>query len=119
MHSRPRASDDEVQRLVQREFAAAEEHLVWPILNAYGTETWHVEENRVRIAAIKLACGDLRELERQIAVALVDFRDVVGAAESPSLMQLGFTGMERAGKEAVETLGAEDLERYEEWVRRP
>lgn len=75
-----------------------------------------VEDPRVRLAAIKLADGDIESLERYVLLAGIDWRDVVGPAESPRYLAAG----PDAGKRAdADRLIAADRDEYEAWLDRP
>lgn len=84
------------------------------LLNTYGTEAWHREADRVRLAILYLARDDLDEVAAWVEEASVDYRDVLAAAEYPSLMTLA-PGIEPASEEYVAALEA-DAKRYREWV---
>ncbi|KPJ77660.1 MAG: hypothetical protein AMJ54_07220 [Deltaproteobacteria bacterium SG8_13] len=57
------------------------------ILNEYGTAGFQRGVNRVRLAVLKLAAGDLGALCREIDVAKKDYHDVLASAEYPGYMQ--------------------------------
>ena len=57
-------------------------------LAGYGDEAWHREPERVRLAILYLARGDLDDVKRRVEAASVDYRDVIAAAEYPLLMGL-------------------------------
>lgn len=75
-----------------------------------------LDDGRVQLAAIKLADGEVTTLERYVLLAGVDWRDVVGPAESPRYLAAGPRAAERADADA---LIAADREHYEAWLRRP
>lgn len=114
----PDIDETTVLRLVERDFNADVAVRARALLASYGTRPHHRERNRVHAAVLKLADGDLRELERQLAVADVDFRDVIGAAEYPSQMKLGFVGMERVGPQRLQELRDADWQDYSAWLAR-
>lgn len=72
-----------VERVVRRDFPPDRVPEVLAILNEYGTESWHYEVDRVRLAALKIAAGSLEELRIQIKIAKTDYRDVLAPAENP------------------------------------
>jgi hypothetical protein len=86
------------------------------LLSRYGQQRHHVEQNRVRLAMLKLAKGDITSLERQVKVACTDFRDVVAAAEMPKQYSLGFTGMEQLSPQELETVKSDDRKQFEDWI---
>jgi hypothetical protein len=81
----PKVTEADFERLLAREFpndAAAARG----ILEQYGTEKWERDFGllRVRIAVLKLAEGNLESLQRHLATAKQDPRDVVAFAEYPA-----------------------------------
>ncbi|TVP97442.1 MAG: hypothetical protein EA381_14985 [Planctomycetaceae bacterium] len=114
----PDIDEATVQRLVERDFPSGVIDRVHSILATYGTGSHHFERNRVLAAVLKLADGDLLELQRQLGVADADFRDVVGAAEYPAQMKIGFVGMERIGPDRLHELKELDWQEYSAWLAR-
>lgn len=54
------------------------------LLSRYGTQSWHNETHRVRLACLKLCAGDLQQLAQAVSLADCDYRDALVAAESPN-----------------------------------
>ena len=75
-----------------------------------------VEDPRVQLAAIKLADGDVEMLERYALLAEIDWRDVVGPAESPRYLA---AGPHAADRPDVAGLIAGDRAEYESWLATP
>jgi hypothetical protein len=73
-----------VHLLVDRLFASAERTAALALLEDYGTAPHEREVMRVRVAVLKLSDGRLPELERLIASARQDYRDVLAWAEYPA-----------------------------------
>lgn len=71
--------------------------------------------NRISAAVLKLANGNLKDVEKYIEVSNVDFRDVISQAEYPRCSELGFEAMEKPG---IEKVYAEDWEEYIEWLNK-
>jgi hypothetical protein len=91
----------------------------YPVIYFLATpKSHHFERNRVHAAVLKLADGDLLDLQRQVAVADADFREVVGAAEYPAQMKIGFVGMERIGPDRLHELRELDWQEYSAWLAR-
>jgi len=80
----PKVSEADVERIVRRDFPEPEVPAVLAALAAYGTKAWHNEVPRVRLAILKLAAGRGDALARAVALADVDYRDVLAAAEYPA-----------------------------------
>jgi hypothetical protein len=114
----PKIAEDTIMQLVVRDYPAEVTDRVFSMLAEYGTKPHHVERTRVRAAALKLANGDLLELQRQLAVANSDYRDIIGAAEYPSQMKLGFVSMERLAPEKLQELREIDWRDYSGWLGR-
>lgn len=85
------------------------------LLEIYGDESWHREVDRVRLAILKLAGGDLAQVARYVDEANRDFRDVIAMAEYPAYMRLPPGGNPRSAayRQAVDA----DAEQYLAWVR--
>jgi len=79
----PKVSSADVERIVRRDFGSDSRRAL-DILSEYGKEDWHRETERVRLAALKLAAGDLRRLRSEIETASQDYRDVLASAEYPA-----------------------------------
>jgi hypothetical protein len=77
----PRITREDVERVVQRDFAPDRHAVALAILGAYRGEDGR--PYRAQLAALKLSSGDLDELRDRIEQANLDFRDVLVAAEYP------------------------------------
>lgn len=91
------------------------------LLDSYGREEWQSERERVQLACLKLAAGDLRSLQQQVEVANLDYRDVLAGAEFPGQCRIGFVGMsnlEKTDPKALEDLQLQDWEQYKAWLYR-
>jgi hypothetical protein len=71
-----------------------------------------VEGERVAVACLKLAGGDLVKLEEFVSAALTDYRDILAWAESPRQMRLG----PRATPEDQQVARRADAEEYARWL---
>ncbi len=114
----PAIDEDKVGRLVARDYPDDVAGRVFSMLEAYGAKSHQLECDRVRVAVLRLANGDLLELQRQLAVAASDFRDVIAAAEYPSQMKLGFVSMERLAPEKRQEFRERDWREYSDWLAR-
>ena len=65
----PTVTSADVERVVRRDFPADRFTEVLAILAEYGTERWHREPDRVRLAALKLTAGGFVHLRRVDAQA--------------------------------------------------
>jgi hypothetical protein len=117
----PKVTYADVERVVRRDYPDEVVDRVMSLLDQYGHEKWHLEEPRVLLACLKLANGDLRELQRQISVASSDFRDVLAAAEYPGVCAIGFVGMKKlkeTNPSRLDELQQRDWDQYREWLNR-
>jgi len=113
----PDVSEADVIRIVERDFPPADFPTVMAVLREYGVEDRQKEENRVRIAALKLAGGDLNALRRAIGSARQDCRDVIAGAEYPEYTKTVLPGAglpEKRVREVVER----DASHYRDWLNR-
>lgn len=103
----------DVERVVRREFSGDDVAAALGMLAEYGTESWHPEVDRVRLAALKLSRGSLEDLRYWTNLAKMDYRDVLAPAEYPRF------GTKRASTDEQhnETIRS-DWEQYEEWLKR-
>ena len=111
----PKVSENDVVRVVQREFPSTKFETVMLVLNEYGTEDWHHEAHRVRLAVLKLATGNLEVLRREIEVAKCDYRDILAYAEYPEYMKKVSPGSDLPKKQ-VRDVVARDRSQYEKWL---
>ncbi len=113
----PRVTAADIERVVRRDFQQAQVEEVLAMLAEYGTEIWHKERERVRLAALKLANGDLAKLRSTINRAKLDYRDVLAPAEYPKFMQEGmrFRRLRSRDRELIYT---DDWQQYERWLKR-
>jgi hypothetical protein len=113
----PKVTENDVIRIVQRDFPTKQFDAVMSILNEYGTEDWQRGVNRVRLAVLKLASGDLLALRREIDVARSDYRDVLAYAEYPEYMQKVSPCARLAEVEREKIIRA-DWTQYQSWLNR-
>ena len=108
-----RPAQDDVLRMIAAVFPDRNAADVLAILDRYGTEPHEQERHRVQLAVLKL-CDEAEEpdLERTVADAKADFRDVLVWAESPGL------GARSRTKDAArrEALKARDKAQYGAWL---
>lgn len=113
----PQVTAADVERVVRRDYPPDRIQEAFRLVEEYGKERWHREVDRVRIAALRLADGDLNELRRAIGTANQDYRDVIAPAEYPNylakVMRMG-----EHSESALEEIIAEDRKQYEDWLTR-
>ena len=113
----PHVTAADIERVIHRDFPVEKLEDVLAILAEYGTEIWHKEKERVRLAALKLANGSMEELRRAIHRAKLDYRDVLAPAEYPKFMQKGlrFRRLRSRDRELIYT---DDWQQYERWLKK-
>ncbi len=69
----------------------------------------------MRIAALKLAAGDIEKLRSGFQVANIDYRDVLAAAEY-SAYHTAYNQIRHLSKQDVDRIIAEDWDQYQQWL---
>lgn len=112
----PKVSDSDVERIVRRDFAAADVSTILALLQEYGTKTWHNEPARVRLGILRIADGNLDQLRKALAVANQDYRDILASAEYPRHLRL-YNVPDRENPKRNEAIEA-DWQQFREWFER-
>ena len=112
-----RVTADDVKRVIHREFTAERFEEVLAIVNEYGLEKWEIEADRVRVAVLKLANGDLERLRARVKRAKRDYRDVLAAAEYPEYMKTGGSGIRKPPSDEQPRSIDRDWRQYYHWFR--
>ena len=74
------------------------------------------ELERVRLAVIKVAAGDLEELRRQVNVAQSDWRDVINDAEYPEASAMSLTDYANLDENDKHDITTRDRQQYISWL---
>ena len=100
-----------VEQKLQAAFAGREIelHAARALLASYGEESWHQEQNRVRLAILKLGGTSIRGVEAWVQLAKNDYRDALAHAEYPEQMRSFSTTPEMVER---------DRNQYKEWLNR-
>jgi hypothetical protein len=114
---KPEVTGKDVERVVHRDFTKDRSQEAFSILSEYGTDDWHKEPARVRLAALKLAAGDLGRLRNAIDTARSDYRDVLALAEYPEYFRSVDPSASTSGNELKRIIEA-DWKQYREWLAR-
>ena len=115
----PVVTDEDVKRIAVRDFGEGQLSLVMSILEEYGKQEWNSPSPRVQLAILKLANGNLDRLLDETQSAIVDYRDVLGAAEYPGSMRIGILNLLKKGaEERKHSVFDEDWRQYCKWLRR-
>jgi hypothetical protein len=113
----PAVTAADVERIVRRDFPADRVAEVFAMLDEYGTEKWHLEPHRVRVAALKLAAGSIERLRREIEGAKCDWRDVLSAAEYPGYSRRVSRARSLPADKVQRIINA-DWKQYQDWFTR-
>jgi hypothetical protein len=115
MMSQPHPSVDrgDVERVVRRDFPAERVAEVLALLDAY-TE---LERDRVQLAVLKLAGGDLAKVRQYVACAEADWREVLAPAEYPAYTKKWFR-IDRLSPDESQKIIDADWKQYSDWLNR-
>jgi hypothetical protein len=114
----PDVTSADVERVVRRDFPADRFAVVMAMLNEYGAdESWQREADRVRLAALKLAAGNIERLRYEIEGAKADYRDVLGPAEYPGYGKRA-RGRKKLPPEEEQRIIDADWKQYQDWLTR-
>lgn len=102
---------------MRRDFPPGRAAEVLAILNEYGKDTWQREPDRVRLAALKLAAGNVERLRDHVESAKRDYRDLLAFAEYPGYGERMF-GMEKLPPTEQERIIEADWRQYQDWLTR-
>jgi hypothetical protein len=109
-----KGTQEDVVRIVRRDFAPAEGDAAFAVVDAY--KTWEGAP-RVRLAALKCANGDLVKLKRALEEATADYRDVLIDAEYPINHRLTMKTKKASDEEYDESI-RRDWKNYNDWLTR-
>ena len=87
------------------------------MLGEYGTESWQRETDRVRLAVLKLAAGNMEKLRQGMETAKKDYRDVLAYAEYPGYMSR-VPGPGARPPDEVRRIVDADWKQYQDWLSR-
>lgn len=111
-----KVNQDDILRIVKRDFPDDDAKEILGILNRYGTEEWEREPHRVQAAALKLSAGNKAKLVNEIDNAKADYRDTLLYAEYPNYQKKIFKKLNDTEKEKIYQV---DLEQYLAWFNKP
>jgi hypothetical protein len=110
----PDVTAADVARIVRRDFPPSQHDNALAILQEYGGDG-HRGAERVRLAALKLANKNLKQLRYWVEQAKLDYRDVLAPAEYPKYMRWG--NVETASEQEQRKVIDSDSAQYERWLR--
>jgi hypothetical protein len=108
MADQPEVTDEDVKRVVNRDFGESKTATVMSILAKYGPSP------RVHLAILKLATGDVGRLKEATSTAIQDYRDVLAPAEYPRYTrEVGFNDIPDSICQAIID---DDWKQYCDWL---
>lgn len=117
MQLTPTVTAADVERVVRRDFPPERVAEVIAMLNEYGSEGWQRETDRVRLAVLKLAAGNMEKVRQGIETAKQDYRDVLAYAEYPGYMSR-VPGTGTRPPDEVKRIVDADWKQYQDWLTR-
>jgi hypothetical protein len=106
----PEVSRDDVLRIIARDFPPDQHAEVLRELDALGAAA----KPRVQLAVLKLVNGRFAELEKHLACARLDWRDVLMWAEYPADAKISWGSPAETHHPAYKS----DWEQYQAWLKR-
>lgn len=100
-------SRDEVSAAIRASFAQERWADIARLLDSYGVESYERERERVQLAILKLSLGSEEKLKEYLAVAKVDYRDVLLWADSPQESKIDTPEKKKEIVDMLETFGIE------------
>jgi uncharacterized protein YqfB (UPF0267 family) len=110
----PEIKDIDIKRIILRDFSESHFKSVLDILSLYKSGS-DKGMNRIYAAILKLSNGNIDLLKTNVAIANVDYRDVISLAEYPNSFEVMFDDL---SDEANDKLTEEDWTQYQEWLMR-
>jgi hypothetical protein len=109
----PEVTAADVERIVKRDFPTSQQDNALAMLREYGGDA-HREAARVRLAVLKLASKDLKQLRHWVELAKLDYRDVLAPAEYPKYCRWG--SVDTASEEEQRKVIDSDWAQYARWL---
>lgn len=104
-------SNDDIHRIVTRDFPESEVALVFQTLAQYTGDS-EKGRNRIHAAILKLSKGEVERVAEYTMIALHDYRDVIAEAEYPNYSKCALTEL---GVSERDRLLLADQEQYKQW----
>ena len=113
----PTIDSEDVERIIIRDYCNDSHEEARRILSRYGVESYQREVDRVRLATLKLASGDIDQLRHEVENACCDYRDTILAAEYPTCGRK-MLKIDSLSKEELEKITGSDRDQYEKWLQK-
>jgi predicted RNA binding protein YcfA (HicA-like mRNA interferase family) len=114
----PKVDSQDVHRIIKRDFGTDQARIVFSLLISQSSAHWSKGsgKDRIFLAILKLAGGDVDAIPQQIQAANLDPRDLIGFAEYPRFMKIGFIGAEKLNPIERQKLLDDDYQDYLNWL---
>ena len=114
----PTVMEQDVERIVRRDFPATEVYAILSMLAEYGRDTYHWEPLRVRIDILKIANGDPSLIRGLVDNAKGEYRDAIFFAEYRRWGDHAFTSESELTPEEEQKLIDADWKEFQDWFTR-
>ena len=107
----PDVSSEDVDRILERDYPQEAQEVLRNLIANFDVR----DKERVALASLKIADGDLPRAEKALADAIEDSRDVIVAAEYPNYYR-NVLRINDLPAEKLEKIYKEDWEQYSSWL---
>lgn len=109
----PNINDDDIKRIVSRDFPLAEFSEIEGILEEYKSES-KKGRNRVYASIVKLSNGNIDSLKDYVEKAKRDYRDILSLSEFPNYSEIAFD--DELSELRKEEIIKKDWKQYQDWL---
>ena len=109
----PQVTQEDVERVLQRDFSA--EH--WREIREMIQKVRVREKDRVMLACMKVAAGDVQKLKRNLNEAAGYYREILGEAEYPFYVKKIFR-IDKLSEQEKADIVEKDKKQYLDWLNR-
>ncbi len=109
----PQVTQEDIERVLQRDFSA--EH--WREIREMIQKVRVREKDRVMLACMKVAAGDVQKLKRNLNEAAGYYREIVGEAEYPFYVKKIFR-IDKLNEKEKADIVEKDKKQYLDWLNR-
>jgi hypothetical protein len=109
----PQVTQEDVERVLQRDFSA--EH--WREIREMIQKVRVREKDRVMLACMKVAAGDVQKLKRNLNEAAGYYREILGEAEYPFYVKKIFR-IDKLNEKEKADIVEKDKKQYLDWLNR-
>ncbi len=109
----PKITESILEKIIARDFKG-ELANVKDVLEKIESDS-DIGKKRISAAILKLADGNLKEVEKYIQDGNIDFRDIISQAEYPRCSKLGFEAINNPN---IKKVYLEDWKEYTKWLNK-